>query len=174
MQRSTGPYSYNISTKKGNFFIEQVEHPAWNHFELCSSSANLLFASKIETNESWIMCKYAHLSQNLSFFAVFLRIFFVIPVANYPGKYAPLLHVLTIKCKSATLPPPLRFFPWTFTSVYAAKDCALWKLRPTSPSSVIFKTYLLVNNVNLPWKPASVNKKISAGRQRSWFALNGT
>ena len=49
-----------------------------------------------------------------------------------------------IKCKSATLPPLLKFFAWTFKSAAQSSIVHCGKLQLTCCSSVRVKTYLLV------------------------------
>ena len=63
------------------------------------------------------------------------------------------------KCKSATLPTPLRFFCTNIHVSSSVKRCTFWKLRPNCRSSFTFKTYLLVINVHLQRKPTSARTK---------------
>ena len=49
----------------------------------------------------------------------------------------------------AASPGLLIFFCMTTHVFSSVKQCAFWKLRPTCRSSVIVKTYLLVNNADL-------------------------
>ena len=69
------------------------------------------------------------------------------------------------RCKFAALPSPLRFFCTNIHISSSVKRCTFWKLRLNCRSSFMFKTYLLVINVNLQRKLASAHTKgILAGK----------